>query len=88
MATISSVTVALGVETAGVRRGLDRFERQTRNTTRRARQDFERFNRSLDETRNLLLGLGAAFGAAQIGRNALEIEAFAAAAGLLSLIHI
>ena len=66
MATIASLNVALGANTATLRRDLDRASQLNRNYTNRTQGAYQRLGNSINGLRNGFLGFAAALGAGQV----------------------
>ena len=66
MATIASLNVALGADTATLRRDLDRASQLNRNYTNRTQSAYQRLNGSITGLRNGFLAFTAALGVGQV----------------------
>ena len=66
MATIASLNVALGANTATLRRDLDRASQLNRNYTNRTQSAYQRLNGSITGLRNGFLAFTAALGVGQV----------------------
>ena len=66
MATIASLNVALGANTATLRRDLDRASQLNRNYTNRTRSAYQSLNTSITGLRNGFLAFTAALGVGQV----------------------
>ena len=84
MAVIGSLQVALGLRSAQYRQGLDRAREQTRRFGRGVERQTDQIRDNFRQLTGVIAGVAGGLGVAQLGRTALELDGFAAAAGLTS----
>ena len=84
MAIIGSLQVALGLRSAQYREGLDRARAQTRRFGRDVNRQTDQIRDNFRQLTGVIAGVVGGLGVAELGRTALELDGFAAAAGVTS----
>ena len=84
MAIIGSLQVALGLRSAQYRQGLDRARAQTRRFGRDVNRQTDQIRDNFRQLTGVVAAVAGGLGVAELGRTALELDGFAAAAGVTS----